>query len=72
MVELPELDNDPWPTFPIKKDLLRKIVALLEQTNRDRNMYAIAFDQLYGSLKLIAEQEEESEARKIARDALLW
>ena len=72
MVELPELDNDPWPMIPIKKDLLRKLVALLEQTNRDRNMYAIAFDQLYGSLKLIAEQEEESEARKIARDALLW
>jgi hypothetical protein len=72
MVELPELDSDPWPTFPIKKDLLRKLVALLEQTNRDRNMYAIAFGQLYDSLKLIAEQEEESEARKIARDALLW
>ena len=72
MVELPELDNDPWPTIPIKKDVLCELVELLAAANRKRSMYYAAYDQLYGSLKLIAEQEEESEARKIARDALLW
>jgi len=72
MVELPKLDNDPWTTVPIKKDVLCELVELLAAANRKRTMYYNAFDQLYVSLKLIAEQEEDSEARKIARNALLW
>jgi hypothetical protein len=72
MVELPELDNDPWTTVPIKKDVLCELVELLAAANRKRDIYATAFNQLYHSLGLIAEQKEDSEARKIARNALLW
>lgn len=34
MLNINELDNDPWPTFPAKKEDLRKIASALEACMR--------------------------------------
>jgi len=72
MVNLSELDDDPWSTFPVKKELLREMVQLLDKTQKDKDMYVVCYNHLSEALEKIAGQKKDSAARQIARATLLW
>lgn len=70
MIDLNALDNDPWPTIPVKKDDLRSLASALQGMERDLQAVMTDAKLFYAALSMIAEQSEEPQCRRVARQAL--
>ena len=70
MIDLNTLDNDPWPTIPVKKDDLRALAAALESMERDLRRVTADANRFYETLALMVHQTEEPKAQTMARRAL--
>ena len=71
MIDMNALDNDPWSTFPTKKEDLRKLADALRAMEQELSLRTVAFNRLYDTLLAIADQNTEPMARDMARRALL-
>jgi len=70
MIDLNALDNDPWPTFPTKKDDLRALAEALKAMERDLAYTSAIAQQYHQSLMMIARQNEEPLSRGVAERTL--
>jgi len=67
MIDLDALDNDPWPTFPTKKDDLRALAAALQGMESDLRRMRIDAKRFYEALAMMANQNQEPLSRDMAR-----
>jgi len=72
MIDLNALDNDPWPTFPTKKDDLRALAEALKAMEHDLKQVMVEAKVFHATLTMIATQNEEQASRRAARRALGW
>jgi hypothetical protein len=70
MIDLNALDNDPWPTFPTKKDDLRALAEALKAMEKDLAYISAIARQYHQSLMIIARQNEEPLSRGVAERIL--
>jgi len=70
MIDLNALDNDPWSTFPTKKDDLRALAEALKAMERDLARISAIARQYHQSLMVIARQNEEPFSRGVAERTL--
>ena len=70
MIDLNALDNDPWPTIPVKKDDLRALARALHDMERDLRRVTEDANLFYETLIMMAEQNQEPKARAMARRTL--
>jgi hypothetical protein len=70
MIDLNALDNDPWSTFPTKKDDLRALAEALKAMERDLARISAIARQHHQSLMIIARQNEEPFSRGVAERTL--
>jgi len=70
MIDLNALDNDPWSTFPTKKDDLRALAEALKAMERDLAYTSAIAQQYHQSLMMIARQNEEPISRGVAERTL--
>jgi hypothetical protein len=70
MIDLKELDNDPWSTFPVKKDDLRSLAQALKFMDYELQHLATQYNRLRDSLVIIAGQEIEPRSALMAHRAL--
>ena len=70
MIDLNALDNDPWPTTPVKKDDLRALASALQAMERDLAHISAIARQYHQSLMIIARQNEEPLSRGVAERTL--
>jgi len=70
MIDLNALDNDPWPTFPTKKDDLRALAEALKAMEKDLAYISAITRQYHQSLMIIARQNEEPLSRGVAERTL--
>jgi len=70
MIDLDALDNDPWPTIPVKKKDLRSLAFALESMERDLKVVMMDAKVFYETLAMIAAQNQEPMARDMARRVL--
>ena len=70
MIDLNTLDNDPWPTIPVKKDDLRALAVALENMEADLRRVTADAKVYYIALNYLAKQDQEPKARNMARRAL--
>ena len=71
MIDLKALDNDPWPTFPTRKEDLRALADALRAMEEELRVRTFACNRMYDTLAIIATQEQEPKSRNMARQALL-
>jgi hypothetical protein len=67
MIDLNALDNDPWATFPAKKEDLRALAAALQGMEKELQQVMIDARKFYAVLSMIASQNEEPASRDAAR-----
>jgi hypothetical protein len=72
MIDLNALDNDPWPTIPVKKDDLRMLANTLGSMERDLKSVMMDAKVFHAALSMIATQNEEPASRDAARRVLGW
>jgi hypothetical protein len=72
MINLDALDNDPWPTTPVKKEDLRALAHALENAERGLKVVMMDAKVFHAALTMIATQAEEPASRRAARRALGW
>jgi hypothetical protein len=72
MIDLNALDNDPWPTTPVKKEDLRALAAAMQSLERDLKSVMMEAKMFHATLTMIATQNEEQASRLAARRALGW
>ena len=72
MIDLNALDNDPWATFPAKKEDLRALASALQSMERDLKQVMMEAKVFHAALTMIATQNEEQASRVAARRALGW
>jgi hypothetical protein len=70
MIDLNALDNDPWPTFPTKKDDLRALTEALKAMEKDLAYISAIARQYHQSLMMIARQNKEPLSRGVAERTL--
>jgi len=70
MIDLNALDNDPWPTIPVKKEDLRALASALQSMEADLRRVTNDAQGFHLALNFLALQEEEPKAREMARRAL--
>lgn len=70
MIDLNALDNDPWPTTPVKKDDLRALASALQSMEADLARVTKDASQFYQALIMIAGQDMEIRSRNLARRTL--
>jgi hypothetical protein len=70
MIDLNALDNDPWPTFPTKKDDLRALASALQRMEADLLRVSKDANNFYNALTMIAGQDMEFRSRNLARRTL--
>jgi hypothetical protein len=70
MIDLNALDNDPWPTFPTKKDDLRALASALQGMEADLARVTKDASRFYEALLMMAIQNQEPLARNMARRVL--
>ena len=70
MIDLNALDNDPWPTIPVKKDDLRALAAALQSMEADLRRVSKDAGIYYETLSMLADQDQELKAKKMALRAL--
>jgi hypothetical protein len=70
MIDLNELDNDPWPTIPVKKDDLRALASALQAMEADLARVTKDASHFYQALIFIAGQDMEFRSRNLARRTL--
>jgi hypothetical protein len=74
MIDLNALDNDPWPTIPVKKDDLRALAAALQKMERDLHRITQDAGRFYNVLVDISKQGTEPHSQKMAKWAIdaMW
>jgi hypothetical protein len=70
MIDLKALDNDPWSTFPTKKDDLRALAEALKEMEKELSQISAIARQYHMSLAMISSQNEEQWSRGVAERAL--
>jgi hypothetical protein len=70
MIDLNALNNDPWPTIPVKKDDLRMLASALQSMEADLARVTKDASQFYQALVFIAGQDMEFRSRNLARRTL--
>jgi hypothetical protein len=70
MIDLNALDNDPWSTFPTKKDDLRALAEALKEMEKELSHISAIARHYHQSLVLISRQSEEQWSRGVAERAL--
>jgi len=70
MIDLDALDNDPWPTIPVKKEDLRALASALQSMEADLSKMTIDARRFYEALAMMASQNQEPLSRNMARRVL--
>ena len=70
MIDLNALDNDPWPTFPAKKEDLRSLAQALKFMDYELQRLATQYNRLHDTLVIISGQEVEPKSALMAYEAL--
>lgn len=70
MIDMNELDNDPWPTFPVKKEDLRKLADALRMMESELQHLGKAYNRLRDTLVMISNQDVEPKSSLMAYRAL--
>jgi hypothetical protein len=74
MIDLNALDNDPWPTFPTKKDDLRALASALQAMEADLRRVTQDAGRFYNVLVDVSNQGTEPHSQKMAKWAIdvMW
>jgi cell shape-determining protein MreC len=70
MIDLKTLDNDPWPTIPVKKNDLRELAKALRFMDGELERLAKQYNRLRDTLMIISGQELEPKSALMAYRAL--
>jgi hypothetical protein len=70
MIDLNALDNDPWSTFPAKKEDLRSLAQALKFMDYELQHLATQYNRLRDTLVIISGQEVEPKSALMAYRAL--
>jgi hypothetical protein len=50
MINLDDMERDPWPTWPVRKDDLRKLASALQAFEEDNRRLAAMLDAARGEV----------------------
>lgn len=67
MIDLNALDNDPWPTIPVKKDDIRALAAALQNMEADLRRVTQDAGRFYNTLVTISNLNEEPRSKLMAQ-----
>lgn len=70
MIDLNALDNDPWSTYPAKKEDLRKLADALRMMESELQHLSKAYNHLRDTLLMISNQDVEPKSSHMAYRAL--
>lgn len=73
MIDLDAMERDPWSTWPVQKDDIRRLGVALERSERIIALQSALLQEWEKTLHAIAESEPlilPSELRKLAQRAL--
>ena len=70
MIDLNALHNDPWPTFPAKKEDLYELARTLRFMEFELQRLGAQYNRLHDTLVIISGQEVEPKSALMAHRAL--
>lgn len=70
MIDLKELDNDPFSSYPVNKDDIRALAGALESMEKHLREVSRDAQTFFDALNMIANQHKEPTSRRAARRVL--